>query len=96
MGITDFSGVALVGSRERQSRILMDYARKMGGEPQASVIGGGFKTSPYLAALVNGTVGHSLDYDDMAISLVGHPSVFLVPAILAIAEGLNSSGEEFF
>ncbi len=94
LGITDFSGVALVGSKERQGRMLMDYARKMGGEPQASIIGGGFKTSSYLAALVNGTVGHSLDYDDMAVSLIGHPSVFLVPAILAIAEGLNSSGED--
>ena len=72
----------------------MDYARKMGGVPQASIIGGNFKTSSYLAALVNGTVGHSLDYDDIAISLIGHPSVFLVPAILAIGESIGSSGED--
>ncbi|MFC1977252.1 MmgE/PrpD family protein [Chloroflexota bacterium] len=94
LGITDFIGVAFAGSGEEQSRIIVDYARKMGGVPQASIIGGGFKTSPYLAALVNGTVGHSLDYDDMAISLIGHPSVFLVPPILAIAERLGSSGKD--
>jgi 2-methylcitrate dehydratase PrpD len=94
VGITDFTGVAIVGSREKQSHIIVDYARKMGGQPQASVISAGFKTSTYLASLVNGTLGHSLDYDDMAISLVGHPSVFLVPAVLAIGESLHSTGEE--
>jgi 2-methylcitrate dehydratase PrpD len=94
LGITDFIGVTFAGLGEEQSRIIVDYARKMGGVPQASIIGGGFKTSPYLTALVNGTVGHSLDYDDMAISLIGHPSVFLTPPILAIAEKLGSSGED--
>ncbi|MFC1864201.1 MmgE/PrpD family protein [Chloroflexota bacterium] len=94
LGITDFTGVALVGSKEEQSKIIVNYAQKMGGVPQASIIGAGFKTSPYLAALVNGTVGHSLDYDDMAISLIGHPSVFLVPAILAIGESIGSSGQD--
>ncbi|MFC2016492.1 MmgE/PrpD family protein [Chloroflexota bacterium] len=94
LGINDFIGVALAGSREKQSRIIVDYAQKMGGVPQASIIGGNFRTSPYLAALVNGTVGHCLDYDDMAISLIGHPSVFLVPAILAIGESAGSSGKD--
>lgn len=94
LGITDFIGVALPGSREKQSKIIADYARKMGGVPQASLIGRDFKTSPYLAALVNGTTGHALDYDDMAISLIGHPSVFLAPATLAIGESIEASGED--
>ncbi len=66
----------------------------MGGVPESSIIGGNFKTSLYLAALVNGTTGHSLDYDDMAVSLIGHPSVFLCPAILSIGERLGSSGKD--
>jgi len=94
LGITDFIGVALSGSGEEQSKIIADYAQKMGGVPQASIIGSGFKTSLYLAALVNGTTGHALDYDDMAISLIGHPSVFLAPAILAIGESIEASGED--
>ena len=99
LGITDFVGVAFAGLLEEQSRIIMDYARKMGSRPQATVIGGSLKTSPYLAALVNGTVGHSLDYDDVAISLIGHPSVFLAPTIFAIMEahhcqGMGSSGRD--
>jgi 2-methylcitrate dehydratase PrpD len=94
LGIADFIGVALAGSKEEQSRIVVDYARKMGGLGKASIIGNDFETSPYLAALVNGTIGHALDYDDVAISLIGHPSVFLAPAILAVGESIGASGED--
>jgi len=94
LGITDFIGVALAGSKEEQSRIIVDYAREMGGLAKASIIGNDFETSPYLAALVNGTIGHALDYDDVAISLIGHPSVFLAPAILAVGESIGASGED--
>lgn len=73
---------------------MVDYVRAMGGNPQASIIGSSLKTSPYFAALVNGTTGHSLDYDDIAVSLTGHPSVFLVPAIFAVGEILHSTGED--
>src|SRR5580693_2037008 len=44
------------------------------------------------AAWINGTAAHALDYDD--VSLRGHPSTVLVPAILAEAETLDSSGSE--
>jgi 2-methylcitrate dehydratase PrpD len=44
------------------------------------------------AALLNGLAGHVLDYDDVAQA--GHPSVVLVPAILAAAERGNASGRD--
>ncbi len=44
------------------------------------------------AALLNGVAGHVLDYDDVAQA--GHPSVVLVPAILAEAQRLDASGME--
>ena len=94
MAFTDFCGVALAGCREKTSQIMVDYVRAMGGNPQASTIGSSLKTSPYLAALVNGTTGHSLDYDDIAVSLNGHPSVCLVPAVFAIGEILRSTGQD--
>ncbi len=43
------------------------------------------------AALLNGMAGHVLDYDDVAVH--GHPSVVLVPAILAEAQRCGASGE---
>ena len=44
------------------------------------------------AALINGTAGHALDFDDVALG--GHPSTVLVPAVLAAAEEVNASGAE--
>jgi 2-methylcitrate dehydratase PrpD len=44
------------------------------------------------AALLNGVAGHVLDYDDVAQA--GHPSVVLVPAILAAAERGNATGRD--
>ena len=92
MGITDCIGVTFPGSLEPHGRIMRDYALKMGGVAECSVIGSDLKTSPYIAALINGTMGHALDYDDMGG--FGHPSVALAPAVLAIGESLGISGED--
>lgn len=94
LGITDFIGVAFAGLREKQSQIIIDHVREMGGGPQSTVIGGMLSTSPSQAALANGTIGHCLDYDDIAISLIAHPSVFLTPAIFAVGEKSGASGKD--
>ncbi len=44
------------------------------------------------AALLGGLAGHVLDYDDVAQA--GHPSVVLVPAILAEGQRLGASGAD--
>jgi 2-methylcitrate dehydratase PrpD len=94
MGMTDFIGVAVAGSREELGRLIREYGNRMGGVAEASIIAGGQKTSPEMAALVNGTMGHALDYDDMSVSPISHPSVFLAPAILAVGESIGASGLE--
>lgn len=47
------------------------------------------------AAFVNGTAGHALDYDDTSKSLSGHPTVIIVPGLLALAEMRGASGKAF-
>ena len=46
------------------------------------------------AALVNGAAGHALDYDDVNLAMPGHPSVAILPGLLALAEQRRSSGRE--
>ena len=46
------------------------------------------------AAFVNGTAGHALDYDDTSKSLSGHPTVIIIPGLLALAEATGASGKE--
>lgn len=44
------------------------------------------------AALVNGATSHALDYDDTHFGHVGHPSVGIYPAALAVGELVGASG----
>ncbi|MBI4322599.1 MAG: MmgE/PrpD family protein [Chloroflexi bacterium] len=92
--ILDCLGVTLAGSREEPSRIVADFVRESGGNPQASVLGTGFTTSASDAALANGTAAHVLDFDDVSWSLTGHPSASMLPAILAVAEQTGASGKD--
>ena len=59
-----------------------------------TVIATGEKTTPSHAALLNGGAGHALDYDDVSDTLYGHPTVALVPPLLAMAESRGLSGRE--
>jgi 2-methylcitrate dehydratase PrpD len=44
------------------------------------------------AALWNGIAAHVLDYDDVTSPLRGHPSVALLPALVALAQAFDASG----
>lgn len=91
--LLDWLGCALGGSKEPLARLAGDALRPLGGAEQASVIGGGYRTSILNAALLNGIAGNALDFDDMHIGLFGHPSAPVAPAALAMAEWRRSSGK---
>lgn len=96
MAILDCLGVTLAGSTETSGRIISDYVKGR-GRPEAGVIGRGFKTSADQAAWANGTQGHALDYDDYFIPAhltPYHPTVAILPAVLAVAEENHRSGRD--
>ncbi len=92
--IMDCLGCALAGSVEPRAAILSEFVRSTGGGPAASVIGRGFKTSAPEATLVNGAMGHALDYDDITRIDNGHPSAVLAPAALALSEEAGAPGRD--
>ncbi|WP_041279294.1 MmgE/PrpD family protein [Desulfobacula toluolica] len=91
----DWQGVALAGTTDPGSKVMMHYVMAVGGKPEASVIGSSLKTDIANAALANGMIGHALDFDDYHDETVIHASAACVPAILALAEKFNTSGREF-
>lgn len=93
--IIDTLGTTLAGATDVAGDILTRYVISLGGTPQASILGKGVRTSPPQAALVNGTMAHAYDYDDVNWSMSGHPSVPLLPAILAVGEAQGVSGQAF-
>jgi 2-methylcitrate dehydratase PrpD len=94
MGILDCVGCIVAGTPTPAARMVRELATEQGVVAQSSVLGTRLKLSPPLAALANGVAGHVLDYDDMSSTLLGHPSVVLVPAIFALAEARQKSGRE--
>jgi 2-methylcitrate dehydratase PrpD len=91
--LLDWLGVALAGSREPLSEILAaELGRGEGRE--ATLIGRADRVSAHTASLLNGAAGHALDFDDMHLAVMGHPSVAVAPAALALAERLGSSGAD--
>lgn len=92
--ILDCLGVALLGSREEASRITIEYGRKSGGSPEATVWTGGIRLPASQAVIINGTMSHVLDYDDYSTSWLAHPTVAIFPAALAMAEKYHHPGRE--
>jgi 2-methylcitrate dehydratase PrpD len=90
--ILDCLGVALAGAQEPPSKIISDYARGLGGKPEAAVIAMGFRTTSAEAAMVNGILAHALDYDDSHPHFQ-HATAVTLPAILALAEREGISGK---
>ena len=90
----DCIGVTLAGAIEPAGEIGAKWAKSCAGAPQSTVWGHGFKTAADQAALVNGTAAHALDYDDVTWGLVGHPSVSLVPSLIALGELTGASGKD--
>ncbi|ACL03424.1 Putative MmgE/PrpD family protein [Desulfatibacillum aliphaticivorans] len=90
----DWLAVTYGGKDDPLVEKLMHWAGQEGGSPQATIIGFGEKKSLGQAALINGAASHALDYDDTLVSFLGHPSVTLFPALLALAEKENKNGRE--
>ncbi len=102
--ILDGLGLALAGSRAETGTIGRQYLKNMGVcGGQATIAGSALKTSPRFAAFVNGVSIHADDFDDTQLSaakdrvygLLVHPTVPVLPAILALSAQRNISGKEF-
>jgi 2-methylcitrate dehydratase PrpD len=91
--VLDGLGVAVAGSREQPITILAEHWKSQGGNPQVSVIGHGFRTSPVAATAINGAAMHVLDFEPMW-SPATHALSTTLPAILAVAQARGASGRD--
>ena len=91
--IADTFGVILAGAGSELAPPLLRYAA-IAGEPGNSPILGTSQTcAPEIAALVNGTFGHALDFDDVLSMMPAHPSAVILAALCADLESEPIPGE---
>src|SRR5207253_4723117 len=102
--ILDGLGLALSGSRAETANLIQNYAKSFGFMNRgATVIGSSGKLPSRFAAFANGVAIHVDDFDDTQLSaakdrvygLLVHPTVPVLPAVLALTEGRAISGKEF-
>jgi 2-methylcitrate dehydratase PrpD len=82
----DWMACGIAGAAEDDFADFVAAARDAGTCP---LFGGG-AASATQAALINGTLSHALDYDDTHFAHIGHPSVAVLPAVLALAQDVGA------
>ena len=90
--IVDLVGVTIAATPHPLSQRVLDHAVQVYASGPATVLGSRHRLSPVGAALVNGAVGHVLDFDDTSYTGIMHGSTVALPAALAATEAVGGDG----
>jgi 2-methylcitrate dehydratase len=92
--LLDSIGCSLLATRNPSMHAMHRFIEKIGGTPEATVIGSGLRTNAPNAALMNCLLTRALDYNDIYWEQdPSHPSD-LIGAVLASAEAMGKSGRD--
>jgi 2-methylcitrate dehydratase PrpD len=91
--LLDSIGCAVAAHATDKSRIVVDIVRALGGCPESTVLGAGFRTSCANAAFANAELVNTIDFDAVFLN-ISHIVPPIVPAGLALAERGRVSGRE--
>jgi 2-methylcitrate dehydratase PrpD len=90
--LLDAIGVGLAAAASPVGAAYRSLARQLAGSGPATVFGHATGASPADAALINGGLIHSLEFDDTHTASIAHGSSVLAPASVAVAEANGASG----
>ena len=91
--LMDWIGVALAGRDEPLVRMLLEELAPEDTAGGVTILGHGRRARIDDAVLINGAMGHALDFDDVIMPM-GHPTAPVAPVVLALAEQRGASGGE--
>lgn len=92
--LLDSMGCALAAVKNEDMQAMYRFTEKLGGAPEATVIGTGLRTNAPNAALMNCLLTRALDYNDIYWEQdPSHPSD-IIGAALAAAEANGKDGRE--
>ena len=90
--VLDYIACGIAGASDELASILFAEFAEQGGAESAAIFGRVERLPAAAAAIINGAASHALDFDDVNLAMPGHPSVAILPALLAVAEQRGSSG----
>ncbi len=85
-------GIAGYTLAKEEFHWIFDLVKEMGGNPEATVFLEGMKTSSAQAALVNGALIHTVDFDDTHLGSIAHLGASVVSSSLAMGEKIAADG----
>ncbi len=94
--LIDTIGVAFAGTGTPAYGAVMELVTHLYGEGPLSAWGIDGEFTIPAAALLNGTAAHALDFDDTCYAGIVHGSAAVAPAVLAMAEATEATGEDAF
>ena len=90
--LVNAAAVGLAGAAQPEGIAVTRFVEEMGGNGKCTIIGMGRCTSPFYAALANGTMVRLLDFDDEIAERKCHPGSFIFPVVMALGEMNGSPG----
>jgi 2-methylcitrate dehydratase PrpD len=87
----DGLGVMVAGRADEVGKQIVEYVSQTHGDGDFSIVATDIRTTSAGAALANGTLAHALDYD--SAGGFGHPTAFVLPALLTLAQQRPTSGQ---
>jgi 2-methylcitrate dehydratase PrpD len=101
--LLDEFGNALAGSCSEHRHAVLEYVQSLGSNGKASIIGTNRKSAARFAAFANGVWIHADDFDDTQLAvlkdrvygLLTHPTVPVLPPVLALCELGRRPGKDF-
>jgi len=92
--ILDTLGCAIAGYSlaSHEFHWVFDLVKEMGGTPESTIFLEGLKTCASQAALVNGTLIHTVDFDDTHLGSIAHLGASVVSSTLALGEKIGADG----
>jgi 2-methylcitrate dehydratase PrpD len=98
--LVDWFGSAIAGKGSRPVEAITQFAENMGGFDKthagpSEILITRKNSSPFLAAMANAAASHVAEQDDVHNGSVFHPATVVFPPVLACAQAISASGEEF-
>src|SRR5262245_61877663 len=90
--VLDTLGAMLAGSRLPENARLARLAAERSGARTATLVGHAERAEPMFAALSNATAGVAPEVDEGNRRGGGHPSIHVLPGLLAVAEEAGADG----
>jgi len=91
--VLDSLGIQLASHTLPATQAAVSLVRRWGGREEATLTGCPDRLPASAAALANGVMAHSFDYDDTHTPTLIHPSAVIIPAAIAAAEAAGLDGE---